>query len=380
MVVHDSPDHGADVADAAPVRGAPIDVRAYAGLAAILVGLWLAAGALSGAAHQQRHRRSTQLGAEGSIALEQGRHGEAAYLLRQAVALEPDDPALRLTLGKALAGLDRPQEALPYVKDVLAADPVNGEANLVLARLLRRTGDDDGAEAAYYRAIYGRWRSGQQGLRVQPRLELVSLFRDAGRRERLRAALLELSGAFPGDRALQLQAGRELLEAGFADDAARLLRTLVERFADPGAGVSLLAEAEFARGHLIDAYAAAGRALARDPGDRAAARLHRLSARILSLDPDQPRISSSARRDRIRHLLIEARSRLVACAPPSATAASPTILPAVDRWVTRRSADVEVGRALLAAAASSVAQQCPAPAKDDAAGLLLQQLGAGLAS
>lgn len=69
---------------------------------------------------------------------------------------------------------------------------------------------------------------------------------------RLRAALLELSSAFPGDRELQLQAGRDLLAAGFPDDAARQLRVIDERFADPGRAPVLLARAEFAGRHSPD--------------------------------------------------------------------------------------------------------------------------------
>jgi len=361
-------------------RAPRIELRELLALAALLAALWVGAGMSADFAHQQRQHRSALLGEEGAHALQQGRPSDAVNVLRRAVALAPHDMAHRLTLGKALVAMDHPAEALPYIQEVLAVQPVDGEANLVLARILRRLGAADDAEAAYYRAIYGRWAIAQQTLRVQPRLELISLFRQAGQRERLRSALLELSAAFPGDRALQLQAGRELLEAGFADDAARQLRALVERLADPGNGLALLARAEFARGHIVEAYAASGRAVRHSPDDPAASHLHRVSGRMLSLDPDQPRLSSAERRRRIRVLLTEGRGRLAACEVRHLPPTSPSLLPAVDRWVASRRPDGDLGRALLGAVSASLMARCSADLDDDAAGLLLKQLGEGRAA
>ncbi len=128
-----------------------------------------------------------------------GRAGPLAVTsLREAVALEPDRPEYRLALAKALVAQGHNREAMPYVNDVLRQEPVHGEANLVLARILRDTGASTEAESAYYRAIFGRWAPAQLASRQQARLELVALYEQAGETARLRAALLELSAAFPG--------------------------------------------------------------------------------------------------------------------------------------------------------------------------------------
>ena len=343
----------------------------------VLVALWIGAALLSRASHDQRVRRGQRAAAQAADALRAGRPAEAVRALRDAVAFEPDRAAYRLALAKALVASGQPAEAEPYVHEALRQQPVDGEANLVLARILRQAGSVEDAERAYYRAVYGRWDRDALSQRMAARLELVSLYRDAGQRHRLRAALLELSAAFPGDRTLQLQAGRELLAEGFADDAARQLRAVVERFAEPGEALGLLARAEFASGNYIEAYAAAGRAVRQDPRDTSSARLRSLAARVLTLDPDQPRLSTRERTRRAAVLLTEARERLRACpaGPPSTASSSP--VPLVTAWLDDRSRDADVGRALLAAAATALAQRCPKVAEDDALGLVLRGLAEG---
>ena len=155
------------------------------------------------------------------------------------------------------------------MNDVLRQEPVHGEADLVLARILRDTGASTEAESAYYRAIFGRWAPAQLASRQQARLELVALYEQAGDTARLRAALLELSAAFPGDRGLQLHAAQELLASGFADEAVGVLQGVVSRFADPGDALARLADTELHRGNHVGAYEAALRAVARAPGRRA---------------------------------------------------------------------------------------------------------------
>lgn len=348
-----------------------------AAVSVVLVVLWIAAVLLSRAAHEQRERRGERAAARAAAALRQDDAPAAVRHLRDAVALEPKRAGYRLALAKALVAVGQASEAQPYVYEALRQDPVDGDANLVLARILRRAGNVDDAEGAYYRAIYGRWDRDALTQRMQARLELVSLYREAGQRQRLRAALLELSTAFPGDRTLQLQAGRDLLADGFAEDAARQLRAIVERFADPGEALALLARAEFARGAYIEAYAAAGRAVRRDRADTASARLRSLTARVLTLDPDQPRLSTRERTRRVRVLIEAARERLAECPAVNAERASPSVRPLLERWSPDGAPDV--GRALLAAAATTLAEHCGAVPEDDAIGLVLQHLSEGRA-
>jgi predicted Zn-dependent protease len=299
--------------------------------------------------------------ARAAAATAAGQGDAAVGLLREAVALEPHRPEYRLSLAKALVTVGRPAEAEPYVQEALRQHPVNGEANLVLARIFEQQGNGEEAERSFYRAIYGRWPPSEQTLRMQARLELVNLYRRSGERGRLRAALLELSSAFPGDRELQLQAGRELLGAGFVDDAVRQLGVVVERFADAGGAMTLLAQAEFARGNYVEAYAAAGEAVARDPQDGTAAALRALTARVLALDPDQPRLSVRERATRLRVLLSDVRARLAGCGATSERTVD-SLLPLLDQWLARPRADADLGRTLLEGAVRRLPAAClPSP-------------------
>ena len=319
--------------------------------------LWTAASVLARTAHDQRVRRADTAVAGAAAAGADGRRETAVALLREAIALEPHRPEYRLALAKALVTVGRPAEAEPYVQEALRQQPVNGEANLVLARILEQQGSREEAERSFYRAIYGRWPPSEQVRRRQARLELVELYRRSGEGGRLRAALLELSSAFPGDRELQLQAGRDLLRAGFADDAARQLRVVVERFADAGDALLLLAQAEFARGRYVEAYAAAGAALANAPQDGQAAALRALTARVLALDPDQPRLSTRERQKRLRVLIAEVRGHLVRCdTGPKASVESLVLL--LDQWLAQRNADAALGRTLVEGAARRLPSGC----------------------
>jgi tetratricopeptide (TPR) repeat protein len=347
-------------------------------LATVLVAtaaLWGVASLLARAAHDQRLVRGERAVASGENALAAGRLPQAIAHLREAVVLEPDRPAYRLALARALVADGRNKEALPYVNDVLRQAPVDGEASLVLARILKSTGATEEAEAAYARAIFGRWAPDRLAARQQARLELVALYLAAGDRVRLRATLLELSAAFPGDRALQLHAARQLLSTGAVDDAVRVLEGVVNRFADPGDALTRLAEAELRRGRHAAAYDTALKAVARDSRDVQARAVRDLTARVLSLDPSLPRLSANERSRRTRRLLADARTRLATCKATDDDAEAVTR--SVDGWLHQARPDTDVGYALLAAAALRLRDRCQAPPADDAVGVVLRGLAEG---
>ena len=334
--------------------------------------LWAAASHLTRTAHEQRVARAKAAATRAASAAAGGRRDDAVALLREAVGLEPRQADYRLSLARTLVAVGRPAEAEPYVQEVLRQQPVNGEANLVLARIYDQAGNRDEAERTYYQAIYGRWSAAAQPLRMRARLELVEHYRRLGERNHLRAALLELSTAFPGDHELQLQAGRDLLAEGFVDDAARQLRVVTERFAEARDARVLLARAEFARRNYVDAYAVAARVLADDPRNREVTALHVLTGRILALDPDQPRLSSRERLSRLRVLLTDVRGHLASC---DARAEVAGVRPLVEQWITRQSTDAELGRTLLEASARRLPARCLPSPQESAVGRILADLG-----
>ena len=339
---------------------------------ALFIGiLWAAASFLTRKAHEQRVTRAQTAATRAATATADGQRDVAVALFREAVGLEPRQPEYRLSLAKVLVAVGRPAEAEPYVQEVLRQQPVNGEANLVLARIHEQAGNRDEAERTYYQAIYGRWPPGAQPLRMHARLELVDHYRRLGERNHLRAALLELSSAFPGDRELQLQAGRDLLAEGFIDDAARQLKVVTDRFANAGDARVLLARAEFARRNYVDAYAAAGRVMADDPRNAEMAAMRVLTARILALDPDQRRLPARERLSRLRVLLADVRGHLASC---DARADVASLRPLIDQWLTRQSTDAELGRTLLEASSRRLPATCLPSPHESAVGRLLADL------
>jgi predicted Zn-dependent protease len=363
-----------DGAHAAPaVRGHGPAVRLTL-VALTVAALWAAATLLADASHRQRSLQSRRAAANGLEHLARRAPDAAAEQFREAVALDPDEPAYRLNLARALLALDRVAEAEFYLRDVLAAEPVHGEANLELARLERRRQHHEAAERAYYRAIYGRWQSGQQPQRIEARLELVALFAEIGDPGRTRTALNDLAEGFPGDLTLQQHAARQLLALGFAQDAVRVLRATVGRFAEPGHATTLLAEAELARDDARAALSAARRALADRPNDPRALEVRALAERLLALDPGGPRLGTQARITRIRTLIVEARARLSACRPATP---APTAVALAEAWrKTRRgrAADrLAEGYSTLEELAALVQGACPAD-RGDAVDLLLRRI------
>ena len=111
---------------------------------ALLIGiLWAAASFLTRTAHDQRVTRAKAAATRATAAVSGGQRDDAVALFREAVGLEPRHPDYRLALAKALVAVGRPAEAEPYVQEVLRQQPVNGEANLVLAHAGGVTGPHD---------------------------------------------------------------------------------------------------------------------------------------------------------------------------------------------------------------------------------------------
>ncbi|MGE5505318.1 MAG: tetratricopeptide repeat protein [Actinomycetota bacterium] len=89
----------------------------------------------------------------GLMALDQGHARRASEHLAEAVALDPDQPAPRLAMGRAQEVLGNLKTAILHYRAIVGADPDHVEANARLAELLRRTGRADDALAHCRRAV-----------------------------------------------------------------------------------------------------------------------------------------------------------------------------------------------------------------------------------
>jgi serine/threonine-protein kinase len=77
---------------------------------------------------------------------------ETRALLREAQRRHPEEFWLNFQLGYYLQD-EHPQEAIGYFRVALASRPQSGQAQMVLGRVLRDTGDEEGAIAAFSKAI-----------------------------------------------------------------------------------------------------------------------------------------------------------------------------------------------------------------------------------
>jgi tetratricopeptide (TPR) repeat protein len=329
--------------------------------------------------HAERHARAAREARLGHEEQDRGYQRRAVVHFREAVALEPTQLDYRLSLGRALVASGQLVEAASYLQDVLRDAPVNGAANLLLARIQRAQGEP-AAEASYYRAIYGIWPPDEQRTRVETRLELIALLRQTANRDRVRAELSQLASAFPGDVPLQLRVARDLLELNYPDDAARLFRVVATRYTDSGPALAGIVEAEIARGDYAAAVAAALQALRRNPDDRQTIERRDLAVAALSLDPTPPRLSFRERTRRTALLARLARERLASC-PRTGSAASPELGRLVEAWLaetgTLRRGDPDLGFALVEALARQVVTGCPPSTPPRALDLVLRKLASG---
>jgi predicted Zn-dependent protease len=74
----------------------------------------------------------------GAIAAENGDHETAAARFEAAIALDPDDPFLRVERAEALTACGRHDDARAELERALALDPALPEAAAALAELRRR--------------------------------------------------------------------------------------------------------------------------------------------------------------------------------------------------------------------------------------------------
>lgn len=90
---------------------------------------------------------------------------EAERYFREAMRLDPDDPAVRINYAVSLAKRGRTQEAEGLLRQVLEVEPTNIHALFNLALLMERTGRREEAKELYLRLSALGDPSGEEGLR-----------------------------------------------------------------------------------------------------------------------------------------------------------------------------------------------------------------------
>jgi len=287
--------------------------------AAALAGVALVAAVLAYNYRSQRVARAKAFDRAGEDLIAQGRAPEAVLEFRNALSLS-HSLADRQALGLALVEADRAAEAELYLEDVLRANPNNGPASLGMARARARQGRIDEAAALYRRAANGSWPHDEAANRMKAQLEMVQVLDRAGRRSSAKAEMLVAVAGAPRDATLRKQLAARMLALGLRDEAAGVLRELVQRNPEDGEAWASLGEAEFAMGD----YAAA-----REPFERAAKfgadtvkQDAAVTERILALNPTLRGLRVRDRYERSRQVLQEAVNAAQACGVTGTEAAA----------------------------------------------------------
>jgi tetratricopeptide (TPR) repeat protein len=257
-------------------------------------------------------------------------------------------------LGEALLAAGEYPEAEAVLRSQLARAESDGQANLVMARVLEHEGRADDAASYYHRAIYGRWEEGAAARRLEARMALVDLLARSGAKRELLAELLPLADSAIGTRALQRRVAHLFIAADAPDRAVAFFREMLR--ADPkdgdayaGLGEAALVLGNFAtaRADLIEATRLLGESAER-------AGMLAVADTALALDPTPRRLDAEERHSRaarVLALVVDAAARCSPAAPAPMTDSARALLapPTPDSSATGRSRRTERTAASVAA-------------------------------
>ncbi len=279
----------------------------------IVGGLWSLDLFLASTDRQAVQNQAGNLYKQGVLMLHQGRASEALDLLRRANSLVRDNRDYQLNYVAALLASQKLDEADSNLKALLLADPDNGQANLLAARMMVRLGKFPDAESHYHRAIYGAWSDNIPAHRMQVRLELARLLSSRGQQEELLAELLALESEAQGNAPVLKQIAHLLLSAGSPGRAATVYRELIQSDPDDSEAYMGLGEDELAQGNYRTALTAFLNANRHNPGNPAIQHGMELCNTMAAIDPTPRRLSSADKYARATDILKMARDALDRC-------------------------------------------------------------------
>jgi tetratricopeptide (TPR) repeat protein len=253
----------------------------------------------------------------GARLLAGGNAGKAIDSLRDAHALERQNPEYQLQLITALTAAGKTADAEPLLTDMLQRAPNDGRANLIAARLMIRMGNTSDAEAYYHRAIYGEWSGDGAAHHLSARMELVDLLARKNQKQELLAELIFLQAEAPADGEIQRRLGKLFLLANAPARAANVYEALVGQNPTEAAYEGL-GEAELEQGHYPAAHEAFLRALLHDPDNESVREHLQTLDTVSALDPTERQLTSAEKYSRSIRILDMARAALDRCAGVSA--------------------------------------------------------------
>lgn len=286
------------------------------GCALLIVILFFVTEGIARGYHVKLHELAGQWFAAGERDLNQGNADAALADLRNALVYEPEDPRIQFRLTQALIADGRYEEARSYLLGLLAHSPSDAPVNLALARIAARSGNKADALRYYHGAVYGVWPSDPEGSRMDARLELSRMLIGQGDDSDADGELIALEAEIPEQHAASLheQAGELFLRAGDVTQALAEFRRALSGPRAPegalrGAGLTAYQMGDF---HVAERYLERAHREKRDDSEvTGALDTTRL---ILAWDPEAAGLTYVQRRERARHDLAQAISRVESCA------------------------------------------------------------------
>jgi len=201
-------------ASSLPTASAGEFLATFAIVLATIVGLLFVDEWLARVDREESRAHAANLYSEGRELLLQHQPHEASARFAAALATDRNTPAYQLGLAEALLDDDRPLEAERALAAALEHAQTDGQANLIMARVLVTQGHMADAKSYYHRAIYGVWGSDSSSQRLATRLELIRLLVRQHAERELLAELLPIQEAGRDSVGLQRLLGHLFIQAG----------------------------------------------------------------------------------------------------------------------------------------------------------------------
>jgi protein O-GlcNAc transferase len=183
----------------------------------------------------------------GQLVARTGRAELGLQLIREAIRLKGDAPALHCSLGNVLAECGDVEGAMQAFQQALALQPAFPEAQTGLGNMYRARGNFEAAIGQFNAVIAGGVNT------VKAHNNLGALLFDVGRRSEAIAHLIEALRERPDFAEAHNNLGNALLEEGRLDEAAHHYREAIQHRPDMAAAWSNLGGALKAQGKITEA-------------------------------------------------------------------------------------------------------------------------------
>lgn len=221
---------------------------------------------------------------EAQALIAKGQNAQAIDHINDALEIERGNRVYLRTLAQAQLATGRTEDAEKTANDLLESDPTDGQASLLMARVLTKEGRYPEAISYFHRAVYGHWEHDLPQNRRKARFELIDLLVRQNSKEELLAELLAVRAA-PQDLKSRLQMGDLFLQAGSPARAADIFHGILHDAPNNAAATAGMGETEFARANYRLAQRYFQTALRLAPDDATTKQRLEICDQLLELDP-----------------------------------------------------------------------------------------------